>query len=151
MRAEDVAAELRRMGFRLTAARWAVIRHLEGNTSHPTAQEIYEALRPEHPGLSLATVYHTLAVLEDIGAVAAMSGGPSGRRFDANPEPHVNLVCRVCGRVRDVAFDELAPLLSQAAGGADFEVKELVVEAHGVCRDCRAEVGSLPGGEGAPA
>lgn len=138
MRKSDVAKALRARGFRLTAARWAIIRYLDGNRDHPTAQEIHEALLPEHPGLSLTTVYSTLSLLESVGAVAGMRSGPSGRRFDANPEPHVNLVCRFCGCVTDVEVDGLSPLVQQAARDAGFGIVDVTVEARGCCSDCRA-------------
>lgn len=139
MRIMDIAYALRSRGYRLTASRWAIIRFLDGNRSHPTAQKIHEALLPEYPGLSLTTVYSTLSLLERVGAVAGMKSGPSGRRFDANPEPHVNLVCRSCGCVTDVPLEGLSPLVQRAASGADFDIVEVTIEARGCCARCRAE------------
>ncbi|MBE3591022.1 MAG: transcriptional repressor [Firmicutes bacterium] len=139
MRADDIAARLRARGFRLTAPRWAVIRYLEGNDRHPTAQEIFEALHPQYPGLSLTTVYNTLSTLEAIGALTALANGPDGQRYDPNVEPHANLICRGCGRVVDVPADGLADLLRDVAARAGFELPACVADVHGLCADCRAK------------
>lgn len=139
MRAETVAERLRARGFRLTAPRWAVIRYLEGNDRHPTAQEIFEALHPQYPGLSLTTVYNTLSTLQEIGALATLPNGPDGQRFDPNLEPHANLICRECGRVVDVPADGLAELLRGMAERAGFELPAYVVDVHGRCAACRAK------------
>ena len=60
---DQVAERLRTAGMKITSPRMAICRYLHGNLSHPTAEEILAALRPEHPGLSLSTVYATLQAL----------------------------------------------------------------------------------------
>jgi Fur family peroxide stress response transcriptional regulator len=60
-------ADLKRAGLKLTPQRIAIVRELDGDETHPTAQELYERLLPAFPTMSFATVYNTLAALERAG------------------------------------------------------------------------------------
>lgn len=74
--------------------------------AHPTAEELYQSVRPADPGLSLATVYNTLDALLACGLcrrIPAADGlGPC--RYDASTHPHAH-VCCTDGRVLDVPED----------------------------------------------
>lgn len=138
MTAEEMAALLKERGLRLTAPRWAILRYLEGNDRHPSAQDIYEDLKKDYPGLSPATVYSTLGILEELGCIVALGPGPKGIRYDADPKPHVNLVCRQCGQVMDMEEDHLARLVEEAAMKAGFSISQVTIQAQGLCRSCAA-------------
>lgn len=140
MTAEEMAALLKERGLRLTAPRWAILRYLEGNDRHPSAQDIYEDLKKDYPGLSPATVYSTLGILEELGCIVALGPGPKGIRYDADPKPHVNLVCRQCGQVMDMEEDHLARLVEEAAMKAGFSISQVTIQAQGLCRSCAASL-----------
>ncbi|RMF87409.1 MAG: transcriptional repressor, partial [Nitrospinota bacterium] len=88
-----VLSKLRQRGWRITPQRLAIIEFLEGNTNHPSALEIFQALKPLYPSLSPTTVYSTLHVLKELGEVVEISGGTEGNRYDPNVHPHANLIC----------------------------------------------------------
>jgi len=98
---QEVAERLRKAGLKLTAQRLAVVRCIVGDETHPTAQELFDRLKPSFPTMSFATVYNTLAALTSVGACQPVQfGGPT--RFDPNVQPHDHFVCELCGLVRDV-------------------------------------------------
>src|SRR5262249_48403634 len=99
-RQEQMLAGLRAAGLKLTPQRLAIVRELAGDESHPTAQELWDRLRPALPTMSFATVYNPLAALPPAGLCAARSLPPGSGRFDPNMEPHAHLVCDACGAVR---------------------------------------------------
>jgi len=66
---------------------------------HPTAQMIYDALRPQMPKLSLGTVYRNLQQMAQSGRIMELDGPVS--RYDATVTPHTHLRCSCCGRVAD--------------------------------------------------
>ncbi|MDI3270704.1 MAG: Fur family transcriptional regulator [Bacillota bacterium] len=138
MKAEEMARLLKDRGMRLTAPRWAILRYLEGNDRHPSAQDVYEDLKRDHPGLSPATVYSTLGILEELGCIVALGPGTNGVRYDADPKPHVNLVCRECGEVLDMEEENLARLVEKAAERAGFAIAQVSIQAQGLCRSCAA-------------
>lgn len=61
---EESIAALRRAGVRITPQRQAIIRYLIASHSHPTADEIYQALSPDFPNISVATIYNNLRVFK---------------------------------------------------------------------------------------
>ena len=65
----DIAQILRSQGFKVTPQRIAIYDALRGHHDHPTAEMLYHTLRPEHPSMSLATVYKTMEIFAKIGVV----------------------------------------------------------------------------------
>jgi Fe2+ or Zn2+ uptake regulation protein len=139
MRSPDELTEVfRSSGRKMTAQRQCIFRALEGNVSHPSAEAVYESARAEMATISLKTVYQTLYELAELGEVAALDLGTGTVRFDPNVDTtHHHLVCRSCGKVRDlnVAFDELAVPPGKSQG---YEVRSAEVVFRGLCDECRA-------------
>ena len=48
----------------------AILACLRGTTCHPSAEKLYQMLQQEHPDISLATVYRTLALFKSQGIIA---------------------------------------------------------------------------------
>lgn len=91
------------------------------------------------PYVTMATVYSTLALLERAAIVREL---PFQRqsRYDANLEPHANLVCIGCGSVLDthVGEDVVSELRSTLEEQSDFEVAAQRVDFYGWCSGCSA-------------
>jgi len=138
MRSPDELTDLfRANGRKVTAQRQCVFRALEGNEDHPSAEAVYEAVRTEMETISLKTVYQTLNELAELGEIAALDIGTGMVRFDPNvDEAHHHLVCRSCGKVRDLHVD-FAGLAVPAADAQGYEVRSAEVVFRGLCQDCR--------------
>ena len=98
----SVERVLRDQGCTMTAQRRAVLRFLQGNLDHPSPGDIFDAVTREHPVASRATIYNTLALLEQVGAVRAVRGRDGETRYDPNVTPHHHLLCDACGRLEDI-------------------------------------------------
>jgi Fur family peroxide stress response transcriptional regulator len=124
------------IGLKLTPQRLAVLDFLEGNSSHPSAEDIYRALHKKFPTMSLATVYNTLYNLRLKGRVLELSIDPEKKRFDPNTKPHNHLICVKCKKVADIkeTFD-LSLVDDQVP---DFEVLGHHVEFYGICPLCKS-------------
>ena len=121
-----------------TPQRIAIVRALAHDTSHPTAQELYERLAPEFPTMSFATVYNTLDALAKLGLVGMLRLG-NAVRFDPNVSTHHHAVCDRCGAVVDLP----APLPSKksverAEKMSGFEIRTEERTYRGVCSNCAA-------------
>ena len=133
----ELTGLFRATGRKVTAQRQCVFRALEGNVSHPSAESVYEAARAEMETISLKTVYQTLHELVELGEVAALDLGTGTVRFDPNvASAHHHLVCRSCGKVRDVAVD-LPDGLAPKGGDHGYEVRSTEVVFRGLCDECR--------------
>ena len=117
---------------RLTAQRIAILDYLEGNKSHPSAEDIYQAVAKKFPTISLATVYNTLSALERRGQLLKLTIDPSKARYDPNTFPHHHLICTLCKTIADVDTD-----YRLALPDTPFEIKGSHVEFYGTCPKCR--------------
>src|SRR4051812_20288045 len=92
--AEDEALRhaLERAGWRYTRQRAAVHAYLRGADYHPTAEQVFAAVRLTIPNISLATVYKALEALVD-AHLAARVGDDGPVRYDGRPEAHYHLRC----------------------------------------------------------
>ncbi len=107
-----VLANLKRAGLKLTPQRMAIVHELVDDCTHPTAQELFERLRPTFPTMSFATVYNTLDALAKLGLVRSIRLG-SAVRFDPNTSSHHHAVCDACGAVVDLPAAPPSPSLKK--------------------------------------
>lgn len=137
---ETLLERVRERGLKLTPQRIAILRELAGDPTHPTAQELFERLKPSLPTMSFATVYNTLDALASAGLCAALSLSPGAARFDPNMEAHHHAVCDRCGLIRDIAVptsaSEPSPAVPPVPG---FAVRSVEKIFRGLCSDCAAK------------
>ncbi len=109
-----------------------------GSKEHPTAEMVYQWLKPKNPALSLGTVYRNLTLLAQEGVLVRMPFPVE--RYDAETHPHSHFRCRGCGRVFDLSLDYEAAL-DQAAAGLipGFRVEGHDLTFTGLCDQCREE------------
>lgn len=139
MQSPDALTDLfRANGRKITAQRQCIFRALEGDLTHPSAERVYEKVRREMPNVSLKTVYQTLNDLAELGEISQLDVGTGSARFDPNVEtPHHHLVCRSCGKVRDLTA-EFPGLNVPRRASQGFAVDSAEVVFRGLCDDCRA-------------
>jgi Fe2+ or Zn2+ uptake regulation protein len=139
---EELRHALERGGWRFTRQRLAVYDYLQSVDSHPTAEEVYTAIRPRHPKISLATVYKALEVLVEakLAGKLAFADGPA--RYDCRHDPHYHIRCLKTGQIRDLetAFDpqlldKLHPSLVATLRQQGFEVTDYRLELLGYFQD----------------
>ena len=139
MRTPEELTDLFRVnGRKVTAQRQCIFRALQGDVTHPSAETVYETVRAEMETISLKTVYQTLYELAELGELLTLDLGTGAVRFDPNVEDrHHHLVCRRCGKVRDlhVDFDGLDVPRGAAQG---YEVSSAEVVFRGLCDECNA-------------
>jgi Fur family peroxide stress response transcriptional regulator len=141
-----MVAALRRAALRLTPQRLAVCQALVEGPSHPTAQAVYEHLRPRHGALSRATVYNTLQRLVAAGVIQEIgTAGDGAVHYDAGTEPHVNLICTRCHRVDDFEQAPLAAVAESVAQGSGYAVHGARVVYYGLCPNCQRDGHSQSG------
>ncbi len=142
-RADIMLRDLRRSGLKMTPQRIAIVRLFAEDPTHPTAQDLFDRLRPLFPSMSFATVYNTLDALARAGhaGIVRLPGRRGdAARFDPNSGPHHHAVCDRCGAVLDIAAGTLAPSpaaarrLRKAAPGFSIRAVERIYR--GLCVEC---------------
>lgn len=136
---EGLIQEMRGIGLRVTAQRLAVAEVLANSEDHPTAQEVYERVQARFPHITMGTVYNTMNTLATNGLIQPLPFA-DGTRYDANPQPHANLVCVQCGSIIDAHDDEgmMERLRENVTRGRSFQVISQRVDFYGLCRRCAA-------------
>ena len=87
------------------------------NTSkaHMTAEQIFIELKKTEPKIVLATVYNNLNALYQEGLLQKLSIENSPDRYDTNRK-HDHLICRKCGALSDINFEDLTKKLEKQLG-----------------------------------
>ena len=132
-------------GQRFTEQRAAVYRYLADTDVHPTAEEVYLAVRRGLPAISLATVYKSLETLVGCGLAVKLTYADESARYDGRTDPHHHARCLACGGVVDVPGEipprEIHVLRERAQG---FMVTGYRLELTGYCSRCLPEGGPAP-------
>ncbi len=134
---EALRQQLRTQGAQLTVQRVAVFDYLSDVDHHPTAEEVFFAVKRKLPRISLATVYKNLEALVSCGSVSKLSYGDSSARYDIRTDHHYHTRCLKCGKVWDLDAGEGPAALQHIKPQAGFEVKDYRLELLGHCRECR--------------
>ena len=96
----------------------AILACLRSTTCHPTAEWVYQQLKPAIPDLSLGTV-----------------GGLE--RFDGNTSPHTHFICTRCSAVLDLIDinleDGFLQSVHDTAGG---KITDYRLSFYGLCPEC---------------
>ena len=136
-RAQVLEQGLRQAGLRVTSGRLAICRLLAQSTKHPTAADVFERLRGDHPTLSLATVYNTLNTLLALGLLSEIGEvGDHQRHYDPNPNLHANLVCTNCHQILDLEDRELHTVRRRIAQQSGYQLQGARVVFYGLCPKC---------------
>jgi Fe2+ or Zn2+ uptake regulation protein len=136
--ANGIDRALGHAGYRMTGARRAVTALIAGQTGHFTAVALVEEARARRLGVGRATIFRTLDVLADLGAVERLDL-PSGEHAYVACEPahHHHVVCSRCGRSRDVDDAGLRQVVRDVARRTGYRIDDHRLELFGVCPDCR--------------
>jgi Fe2+ or Zn2+ uptake regulation protein len=109
--------------------------YLMNNRTHPTIDEIYMALSPNMPTLSKTTVYNTLDIFVEKGAVRALVIDEKNARYDVDVSAHAHFMCKSCAKVYDI-FD-LKPSFFQLPQLSDFTIDAVEISYSGICGNCK--------------
>ena len=136
MKTEQLIAKLRKSGFKVTPQRLVICEVILSSKEHPTADQVYEKVKETHPAISLATVYQTLHLLSQIGLVQEMGFSDCVSRFDPDTSPHINIICRKCGKVEDYRAESVEKLWAQIIKELGFKPIGQRIDIYTYCDKC---------------
>jgi Fur family transcriptional regulator, peroxide stress response regulator len=126
---------LRQFSIKPSVQRSAVMNFLLNNRIHPTIDEIYMALSPNMPTLSKTTVYNTLDLFVEKGAVRALAIDERNARYDVDISAHAHFICRSCGKVHDIF--NVNPTYFQLPQSDKFKIDAVEISYSGICNICK--------------
>lgn len=110
-----------------------IYRIITDATEHLTVEKIYADIKEKYPKVVIATVYNNVNKLWKAGLIHKVSVENMPDRYDRAVK-HDHLVCRSCGKLTDVSFEDLtASLRKQSVEGfLSYDLKVFYL-----CPDCR--------------
>ena len=123
----------------MTRQRCVILEELKKLRAHPTADEVYEAVRKRLPRISLSTVYRDLEILCDWGKIQVLEIGCARKHFDYNTRDHYHVRCSRCGRVENLPVEPFTYLEQAFRDLCDYKVVGHRLELIGICPECKKD------------
>jgi Fe2+ or Zn2+ uptake regulation protein len=125
-------------GFRLTAARRAVVSVLAAADRPLLPSQIYDQARLQHAKLGLVTVYRTLETLEELGFVQQLHQPDGTHAYLAAFDGHQHLlICERCGRIEIFKGEDLSAFSQRLEAESGFKIHDHWLQFLGLCEDCQ--------------
>lgn len=136
---------LKDKGYKFTSQRQHVFEVVvENDGKHLNSQEIYELVREKYPEIGVATVYRTLALLEEMKLIYGVDFEDGYRRYEVvkneQEHRHHHLICLECGTIQEVEEDLLGAIEEDILKKNNFKVINHKVKFFGYCRECRRKM-----------
>lgn len=135
---EHISHLIQAHGYRLTAARQAIVGALLHSGAHISADGLVELVHQRDPQVGRMTVYRTLDLLCQLGCLRPVYQGTGAAHYILLDEGHHHhLVCRNCEKT--VEFEEclLRELQEQIGQRFNFQIEGHLLELYGLCADCQ--------------
>ena len=137
--ADQIAGTLAARGLRLTRQRRAVLDAVADASSSVSPVQVFDAARQHCPELGLTTVYRTLELLSEIGALRRVHGPDHCEAFVPVGATHGHtVVCSRCGQVMEFTDCDMQGVVDAAARQTGFHITEHFLQLSGECPACGA-------------
>lgn len=121
-------------GIRASHQRLLILDYLVVNRSHPTADDIYQAVKLKDPILSQATVYNTLNLFVEKNIISELDFNETRKRFDFFSQVHAHFVCDNCKEIIDLDLDESKLNFEELK---DYDINLIDLTIRGICPSCK--------------
>ncbi|MBN1991235.1 MAG: transcriptional repressor [Anaerolineae bacterium] len=129
---------LKERGLRVTPQRAIIFATIEKLEGHITAEDIFAEVQKVNPYISLATIYRTLELLQDLNLITQTNLGRHQTYFALKEHcSHHHLVCQECGRIEEFCDDVLEPVRALLEERYGFKAQTDHMSIFGICKQCR--------------
>jgi Fur family transcriptional regulator, ferric uptake regulator len=118
-------------GLKMTDQRRVILQVLSESDDHPSVETVYHRARDIDPTISIATVYRTLHLLDEMNLVQRHDFNENYSRFEVNLEHHHHLIDLETGKVIEFQDQELEVLKEKIARRLGFELVDHRLELYG--------------------
>jgi Fe2+ or Zn2+ uptake regulation protein len=133
---EEYVELLKSNNLKITHQRLEILKYLDAHRTHPTADEIYSALKKKNPALSKTTIYNALETLQKNNLVQNLTICGSEQRYDFKDDMHHHFLCKNCGEIIDIEI--VCPNLDKMLKHG-HKVEEVHGYFKGICKECLRE------------
>ena len=131
-RALAFEAELKLAGLRMTQQRRLILRILAEAEDHPDAKTIFHRAFARDTTLAVSTVYRTMKLLEERGAIERHAFEDGVSRYEhADQKHHDHLIDVDTGQVIEFSSDEIERLQAKIAAELGYDLVRHRLELYG--------------------
>ncbi|MCU0471893.1 MAG: transcriptional repressor [Bacteroidales bacterium] len=134
MKITEIRNKLIEKELKVTPQRIAILEAIIKLHNHPTAENIIDYIRNNHPNIATATVYKVLDALASNELIKKVKTERDVMRYDAVIENHHHLYCSESDRIEDYTDNELNELLEkyfETKGIPDFKIEDIKLQIIG--------------------
>lgn len=118
-------------GLKMTGPRKTILKVLDESMDHPSVEAVYERAKAIDSSISIATVYRTLNMLDELDLVTRHEFNESFSRYETNMDHHHHLIDLESGEVIEFQNLELEKLKERIAKEMGFELVDHRLELYG--------------------
>ena len=136
----DFKSLLKKNNLKFTIQREVILDTLYNSDEHLTPEILHHLIQEKHPTLKtgIATVYRTLALLEDSQMVTSLSFGAQGKKYELGAkEHHDHLICTECGTITEFVDEEIEKRQHDITDELGFKMSDHSMQIYGICKECQ--------------
>lgn len=126
--------KLQEKGLKVTPQRVAIYEAIVTLKNHPTAENVIEYIKENHPNIAVGTVYKVLDSLVENELVKKVKTEKDIMRYDAVLSNHHHLYCAETERIEDYEDEHLTKLINnyfEKNKIANFKVQDIKLQITG--------------------
>jgi len=134
MKIAEIRNKLVEKGLKVTPQRIAILEAIIKLNNHPTAENIIDYIRINHPNIATATVYKVLDALVANKLIKKVKTERDVMRYDAVMESHHHLYCSESDRIEDFVDTELNEMIEkyfEKKKIPDFKIEDVKLQIIG--------------------
>ena len=134
MKLENITNKLVEKRLKVTPQRVAILEAIFKLDNHPTAENIIDYIRKNHPNIATATVYKVLDTFVSCRLINRVRTDRDIMRYDAVLESHHHIYCSDSDRIEDYKDEELNRLLSEYFNNKEipnFKIEDIKLQILG--------------------
>ena len=128
MNIEGISNKLAGKGLRVTPQRIAILGAIFELNNHPTAENVIEYIKKNHPNTSVGTVYKVLDSFVENNLIKKVKTESGIMRYEPIQSHHHHLYCEESDRIEDYEDQELDKLITdyfKKKGLNHFEIQNI--------------------------
>lgn len=118
-------------GLKMTGQRKVILKVLAEAADHPSVEDVYDRAKEIDSSVSIATVYRTLSMLDELDIVTRHEFQEGYARYEVNDDHHHHLIDLDTGKVVEFQNDELEQLKEKIARDLGYELIDHRLELYG--------------------
>jgi len=138
----DFKILLKKNNLKFTIQREVILDTLYNSDEHLTPELLHHLIQNKHPELKtgIATVYRTLALLEDSSMVTSLSFGAQGKKYELGAKQHHDhLICIECGTITEFVDEEIEARQHHITDELGFKMSNHSMQIYGICKNCQEQ------------